>query len=108
MPPDASPDPAVVQVLADEFRRVAERDPSPTWTTIARDFLASDWLASHDAEVARAAAKEERERIAQAIETDPGLRLGHNVSVVCSCLRCEVANGAARIAREEGRADVRM
>jgi hypothetical protein len=52
------------------------------------------------AEFRQAAVKEEGERIAQAIETDPGLRLGHNVSVVCSCLRCEVANGAARIARE--------
>lgn len=37
---------------------------------------------------------------AGAIESDPGLRLGHNISVVCSCLRCEVAKGAARLTRD--------
>lgn len=31
------------------------------------------------------------------IESDPAVRLGHNVGIVCSCVRCETAHAAARI-----------
>lgn len=34
---------------------------------------------------------------ADAIINDTALRRGHNTSVVCSCMRCEVAKGAARV-----------
>ena len=57
-------------------------------------------LAPLFAEHARQAKAEALREAAERIETDPGLRLGHNVSVICSCLRCEVAKGAARILRE--------
>lgn len=40
-------------------------------------------------------------RIARSIEHGEH-RLGHDWSVVCSCLRCEVSTTAARIAREAG------
>ena len=72
----------------------------------ARAILASDWLAAHDAEVARTAAKEAGKRIAQAIEAQESC-----ASPAGECYRdhegCYVAD-SLRIAREEGRADVRM
>ena len=68
----------------------------------ARAILASDWLAAHDAEVARTAAKEAGERIAQAIEAQESC-----ASPAGECYRdhegCYVAD-SLRIAREEGRA----
>jgi hypothetical protein len=61
----------------------------------------ADWLAAHDAEVARAAAKEAGERIAQAIEAQESC-----ASPAGECYRdhegCYVAD-SLRIAREEGR-----
>ncbi len=53
-----------------------------------------------DANAHLAAAKAEvLEDAALAVESDPGIRLGHNVSVVCSCLRCEVVQSCARLVR---------
>ncbi len=63
----------------------------------------NEGLAAHDAEVARTAAKEAGERIARAIEN----YLAYYADVMTPSERKGVRD-AARIAREEGRADVRM
>lgn len=56
----------------------------------------ADVLADH----VRAKQAEAVASVAWEIASSTSLRLGHNVSVVCSCLRCEVAQGAARIASD--------
>lgn len=59
---------------------------------------------AHVAEALRpviaAAQAEALREAADAIANDPLLRRGHNVSVVCRCLRCEVAQEAGRALRE--------
>ena len=70
---------------------------------IARVILASDWLAAHDAEVARTAAKEAGERIAQAIEVEATLRARGPDTEWETGTQFGLSK-AAHIAREEGRA----
>ena len=69
----------------------------------ARAILASDWLAAHDAEVARTAAKEAGERIAQAIEVEATLRARGPDTEWETGTQFGLSK-AAHIAREEGRA----
>jgi hypothetical protein len=57
-------------------------------------------LAEREAGVVQAAVDAKLGEAADAIENSPSLRCGHNISVVCSCVRCETAKGAARIVRE--------
>ncbi len=61
----------------------------------ANEYIASDWLAAHDADVARTAAKEAGERIAQAIEA-------MHSDAPCSLSFGVAQKRAATIAREEG------
>lgn len=101
--PDAGEDDALEQTLVAYDERGGMFGTSGAGAYfLATHLLASDWLANHDAEVARTAAKEERERIAQAIEAQESC-----ASPAGECYRdhegCYVAD-SLRIAREEGRA----
>jgi hypothetical protein len=102
--PDAGEDDALEQTLVAYDERGGMFGTSGAGAYfLATHLLASDWLAAHDAEVARTAAKEAGERIARAIEN----YLAYYADVMTPSERKGVRD-AARIAREEGRADVRM
>lgn len=92
-PHAAEPDAGDVEALGVEVC-VCTGNHSPD-TRIECDYAVA--AAERDAEVARAAAKEAGERIAQAIEADR--------SLPWNGMHHEALHVAARIAREEGRAD---
>ena len=102
--PDAGEDDALEQTLVAYDERGGMFGTSGAGAYfLATHLLASDWLAAHDAEVARAAAKEERERIAVAFEGMADVWGGDAMWLTSGT---KIAALAADVAREEGRADV--